>query len=657
MPGQDEDARTPARYALAGQGEGQRAYPISLHVPGILRLLGEHLYTSPQVVLRELIQNAYDSCQRRRVEDPAAANGYTPLIDLSIDPSRRTLTVWDNGAGLTADEIHTYLAAIGRGYTAELRERLEFADRKEALALIGQFGLGLLSAFIVAERLVIITRSFKPGEAGWRWESTGEETYTLTPAIRKQPGTTVTLHLKLEGEFLLNEGVVREAIRSYADFLPVPIMLNGSRRPVNILDAPWHRDGDADAYRAYLADRYDAPDPLAIIPLHDHTEAVLLPDGTEDVIVTPLRGVLFVPAGSTLSVREYGDVAVYIRRMFITGDERELLPRWARFVRGVVESPALNPTASREQVRRDTAFYTVQRAIEAQLLDALTSLARRDPRAWAGVVLAHNDLIKGWALESRTFFDAVCDLVTVETSRGRLRLPQVLDASGGTLYYFVEERGATQEKMLYEARGLVVVDASRFAEEAFLKAYARTHPGVELLQLAPGAGFLFGAVDDPRGRWAPLLRYYEEQGIQAKVVRFEPVSIPAILVHPPGSDHIAEARELLQGGAVSGPVAALLEEYLRLHDTGQAAAQGTLHLNADNPLMRRLLALPPESGAVTAALEIIYQNARLFAGRALSPQEARQSFDLISYSVEQLVKELTEGTEDPPDAPGPARVW
>ena len=128
---------------------GAQTFPISLHVPGILRLLSEHLYSDPSVALRELIQNAADSCQRRRLET-SAVDSYTPHIDLHIDADQRTLVVTDNGSGLARDEIHTYLATIGRGYTAELRERLEVGGRDAAYELIGQFGLGLLAAFLYA---------------------------------------------------------------------------------------------------------------------------------------------------------------------------------------------------------------------------------------------------------------------------------------------------------------------------------------------------------------------------------------------------------------------------------------------------------------------------------------------------------------------------
>src|SRR6266571_7833225 len=118
----------------------------NLHLPGLLKVLAEHLYSSKKVGVRELIQNCHDSCVRRRIEGDEP--DYEPRIDLSIDPDKRTLTISDNGYGLTADEITNYLATIGRGYTRELRERLSLCSAAEATELIGQFGLGFLSAFL-----------------------------------------------------------------------------------------------------------------------------------------------------------------------------------------------------------------------------------------------------------------------------------------------------------------------------------------------------------------------------------------------------------------------------------------------------------------------------------------------------------------------------
>src|SRR5271157_5282462 len=139
----------------------------NLHLPGLLKVLAEHLYSSKKVGVRELIQNAHDSCIRRRIE--GGEEDYRPRIDLRLDPAKRLLSISDNGNGLTEEEITTYLATIGRGYTRELREKLSLYSPEEAAQLIGQFGLGFLSAFLLAQEVTLTTRSRMPSTPALRW--------------------------------------------------------------------------------------------------------------------------------------------------------------------------------------------------------------------------------------------------------------------------------------------------------------------------------------------------------------------------------------------------------------------------------------------------------------------------------------------------------
>src|SRR5258708_1051616 len=176
--------------------------PVEIHLPGLLKVLGEHLYSNPRVALRELIQNAHDSCVRRREEDPEGTGGdYQPTISVQIDHAAHQLLIEDNGSGLTHDEITVFLATVGRGYTRELREKLGQAERDEALELIGMFGLGLLSAFMVASRVEITTTSYQTPDIAWRWISEGGQSYALRQATRATFRTTLRLVFAYDAHF------------------------------------------------------------------------------------------------------------------------------------------------------------------------------------------------------------------------------------------------------------------------------------------------------------------------------------------------------------------------------------------------------------------------------------------------------------------------
>ena len=445
-----------------------------LHLPGLLKVLAEHLYSTQRVGIRELIQNAHDSCVRRAIEQPQP--GYRPRIDLTVAPKSCTLRVADNGSGLTEEEINTYLTVIGRGYTRELRDRLATDDPVMSRELIGQFGIGFLSAFLLALEVTVETRS-ADGPA-LRWFSAGNEEFELTSGDRSETGTTVELHLKPSALFLLHEQNLIDVVGEYADFLPTPIHVHGSEVPANLGTPPWDEPDADEACRRYIRKRFSEADPLWVLQLHDGTI-----DLGHDTFTVPLRGFLFVPAESVASIKEYGNVAVYIRGMAICDADKDLLPPWARFVRGVIDCPSLQPTASREAVHQDDAFESVQRLIANQLSVGLHKLQVCDPDTWHRIAFGHGDVIMGWASKDEEFFRMVADSVPLRTSRGRLTLPDYLRESCGVIYYTTRELGSLQSKLLAEARDVPAIDASWFAVPTFLEHYAELHPEVRLVQL------------------------------------------------------------------------------------------------------------------------------------------------------------------------------
>jgi molecular chaperone HtpG len=528
------------------------------------------------------------------------------------------------------EEIGTYLATIGRGYTRELRERLAFSSPSEAAELIGQFGLGFLSAFLLAGEVTLVTRSIQGGPA-LRWHSNGDEHYELTQGEREEVGTTVELKIKPAASFILSEQTLIETVRTYADFLPIPIHVNDDELPVNLMAPPWEDDEPLRSIPDYIGRVFHGMRPLCVIPLSDARVSI-----GHDTITVPLQGFLFVPPGSVASVREYGDLNIYIRRMFICERERDLLPPWARFVRGVIECPLLQPTASREGIHQDENFELVRQALEGQLGRGLQALAREDPSTWRKVVRGHSDVIIGWAVSDNDFFEKVEDIVTFRTTRGPLSLPEYLDQSGGGLYYVTRELGSLQEQVLAEARDVPAIDASWFSVTPFLEKYAQRHPDVNLVQLDGESQQLLRPA--PEGIFAPLLEHYRAAGVRAAVASFRPAEAPALVLYPQGAELAREAEASLQAGDLPGPLAGLVHEYIegRFGDRDELA--GTLYLNTANPFIRRLAEKRPPADILGPVLGLIHQVARLFAGRMLSAADAVSAFAEVTRSLEGLVR-------------------
>jgi molecular chaperone HtpG len=596
-----------------------------LHLPGLLKVLAEHLYSTQRVGIRELLQNAHDSCVRRSVE--CAGPSYRARIDLTIEPAARTLRIADNGSGLTEDEIYSYLTVIGRGYTRELRERLATEDPSLSQVLIGQFGIGFLAAFLLSSEVIVETRP--SGGPPLRWSSGGDEQFELRPGDRPDTGTTVELRLKPSALFLLHEQNLLKVVREYADFLPTPIHVQGSAAQANLGRPPWDGPEAEAACRRYVRRRFGEAEPLWICPL---TDGVI--DLGHDTLTLPLRGFLFVPPESVASIREYGEVAVYIRGMAICDGDKDLLPSWARFVRGVIDCPALQPTASREAVHQDDAFEGVRQTIASQLGRGLRDLAGRNPATWRRIVHGHSDVIMGWASKDADFFRMVADSVPLRTTRGRLSLPEYLEASGNVVYYTTRELGSLQEKVLAEGHDVPAIDASWFAVPSFLASYAALYPGLSLVRLDDNLDTLLRP--SPSGDLAGLVGLCEELGFTVLVASFRPEDLPAVMTYPANAETLRDASIGLEEGLFPDGFSGFVREYVEQQGASSGVA-GTLHLNADCPLIRRLASPEVQPARRQAALAVVAYFARLFCGRMLNADQAAADLRAWQRSLDRLL--------------------
>ncbi|MCA9912055.1 MAG: hypothetical protein KC496_01845, partial [Anaerolineae bacterium] len=513
----------------------------------------------------------------------------------------------------------------------QLGENLAIFNPEDASRLVGQFGLGFLSAFLIAEDVTLLTRSYKEGSPTIRWHSAGDVHYNVSEVDDEIPiGTRVSLRVKPEASFLLSERVMVDTVRDYADFLEIPVHVTGGA-PVNAMTAPWDSVDPELAMREYINRAFGQMAPLAIIRLEDQEISI-----GHDSITVPLEGFLFVPPGTVASIQEYGDVNIFIRRMFICERHSKLMPPWAKFVRGVVDCPYLQPTASREDIQQDDMFFRVQKALEEQLTQGLKRIAEEDPMNWKRIVRGHRNVIMGWAVKDETFFKEVMDIVTFRTPAGQKSLPEYTEETGGTIYYITREMGSQQDQLLGAGYGVNVIDASWFAEPTFLQRYAHMKPGIKLVKMDGDGSQLMQAV--PEEDYYKILEYYRGQNIRARVVSFKPDDVPGIISYPKDAEFIKETRDALDRGEIPGPFASMVGDYMQRMNVDDAAMAGTLNLNANSALVQQL-AEAEVSPSRDAALELIYQMARLFAGRMLDTVDVTHAFRMSAASIQNLLDE------------------
>ncbi len=347
-------------------------------VAQVLHLVTHSLYSHKEIFLREIISNASDACDKLRfaaIADPALLEGGAELaIEVSYDKDARTLTVRDNGIGMSADEVVENIGTIARSGTRRFLETLSGDQRKDT-QLIGQFGVGFYSAFIVADRVVLSTR--KAGsDAGVRWESTGTDSYTLADAADLPRGTTVTLHLKDGEDEFLADWRLKSLIAKYSDHIGFPIRMpkeddRTQWETVNHAAALWTRpkseikDEEYQAFYRHVGHDYQD----ALTWTHNRVE------GNQSYTL-----LLYVPKSAGMDALFSGrdeqrkGLKLYIRRVFIMDAAEQLMPNYLRFVRGVVDSDDLPLNVSREILQENRLVSQIRSACVKRSLDALDKL-------------------------------------------------------------------------------------------------------------------------------------------------------------------------------------------------------------------------------------------------------------------------------------------
>jgi molecular chaperone HtpG len=375
-------------------------------VSQLLQLIVHSLYSHPEIFLRELISNSSDALDKLRhltlVDEAYKALPFDPRIELELDEDKKTLTISDTGIGMNEEDLVSHLGTIARSGTKNFLTQLSGDARKDS-NLIGQFGVGFYSAFMVADKVEVVSR--KAGEdKAWRWTSDGKTGFDIEPAERAIAGTTILLHFNEEGAQYANSWRLQEIVKKYSNHIAFPIFLtydksewNAEKKEsiktrtteqVNVASAMWRRSKnelkDDDYKELYKTITGDWEDPLFWF----HTRA----EGSLEYTT-----LFFIPAKAPLDLYQADyktGVKLYVKRVFIMDDSKELLPQYLRFVRGIIDSEDIPLNVSREMLQQNRVLTSIKTASVKKILSELKNIATNDPEKYAKFITEYNRPLK-----------------------------------------------------------------------------------------------------------------------------------------------------------------------------------------------------------------------------------------------------------------------
>jgi len=625
--------------------EGQ----IQIHTENIFPIIKKAVYSGHEVFLRELVSNGVDAISKRRMAAMAGdcSEGPEGQISIRIDREAGTLTISDNGIGMTADEVKRYINQVAFSSAEEFLEKYKSEDD----AIIGHFGLGFYSSFMVARQVELVTLSAREGAEAVRWTCDGSPRFTLEVAERETPGTDVILHLLDDEKEYIEPSRIRTLITTYCDFLPVEVQLEGET--VNRRQAPWRRSPrdltDNDYIELY---RYLYPfqgDPLLWVHLNT------------DYPYT-LQGILYFPRLSGRGDWEKGEIRLYCNQVFVSDSIKEVVPRYLLPLRGVLDSPDIPLNVSRSALQTDRRVRSIGGFVAKKVADRLRELQREEPGRYAEIWESLAPFIKIGALEDDKFADQVAELVLFGTTAAagegehhdpiasgercfttlagyRSRLPAEQDKR---VLYCTDEAGQAGALALWRGQGAEVLLADSLIDTQFIPWLEARHQDLRFQrvdsELDSSLQESEGSLSDADGKDASeKLRELFRTAL--------------------GDDRVTVQVQALKGDEAPAALILLPEQMRRLNDMGALMDQRlpglpdhhVLLVNRRHPLVEGLLRLQagavitgaghsPSQGLAEDLGRHLYDTARLAVGGLAADQLAgfqQRSCDLMGRLMER----------------------
>ena len=571
----------------------------------LLHLMIHSLYSNREIFLRELISNASDAIDKHRfavIRDAGLGTGVGDYrVRVEADSEAKTITIDDNGIGMSRDEVVDNLGTIAKSGTAAFMEQLS-GDQKADSQLIGQFGVGFYSSFIVADRVVVITR--KAGEeTATQWESAGEDEFTISESSRDCAGTTITLHLKDDAEEFADSWRVRSVIKKYSDHISVPVMMPEPPAPAgddeDAADAPaepeWQAVNEAKALWTRSRSEISDEEYQAFYKhiSHDFEDAL---SWSHNAVEGKLEytSLLYLPKRAPFDLwqREGArGLKLYVQRTFIMDEAEQFLPMYLRFVKGVLDSSDLPLNVSRELLQQNQQVDAIRSALTKRVLDMLSKMANKQPEDYIRFWDTFGAVLKEGPAEDFTNREKIADLLRFATTRDdeaaqRISLKQYVEAMQDdqqSIYYVVAENHATAKNSPHiealRKQGVEVLLLSDRVDE-WLMSHLAEYDGKPLRDVAKGEWDQTG--DDEEAKKA---LEEAEKASESLIERMQGVL----------SDRVAGIRPTTR--LTSSPACLTVAEHemgAQMRRIMEAAGQEmpetkpTMEINVEHPLLQRL---------------------------------------------------------------------
>lgn len=559
-------------------------YNFQVDLKGIIRLLSDNLYSSDSVFLRELLQNGIDAIKARKQKEPDFTDGkitvhYTPL------KSSANLVFCDNGIGLTEEEIHNFLSVIGQSSKRSEEVRNSF---------IGQFGIGLLSCFLVTNEIKVITKSVEEKTA-FQWVGHSIGTYEIKENKKKmEPGTEV--HLKLTGKMYkkFDESKIIQSLKEYGFLIREPICFEGREYTKQINDKfiPWRQEICTLNEMLEFGQEIFEQEFFDVIPI----------SGDQ------MMGYAFISTHQT-SASIVNQHKIYLRDMFITEDGRDLIPKWAFFTQCIINTRNLTPTASREGFSHDAKLLKAKNQIEKSIMNYFISLSNYDVKKLKKLTSIHNVAIKALAVENDKIFQLFFPFLTFLTNKGNLTGLQLLKAAKKVpIYYCAEVDDFRRICPFLENSSQLLVNAGYIYDSNLLQQLPRFHKNIQVKFFEES--FFDDLLEEPSKEMEKEAKFFIEIANDALsrfqcvpiLKQFSPVQLPTLFVQ--GDESYLSAS--LEEEDFSTFLEGFSDDYMEMNST-------RLYFNCENLLIQKIVK-QCDAELIEIAVQVLYVQA-LMTGR------------------------------------------